>query len=133
MCFRCSGEAAFKTMTIPYGWAKYPMIHRIKDIDEQLPMTILYGSRSWVDSTTGYKIKYLRSKSFVDVQIIRGAGHHVYSDQPERFNWTVSDLCDRLAREDGFDVEEQMPPEFPEIDESMSSWRSKINSEEEVD
>ena len=120
-------------MTIPYGWAKYPMIHRIKDIDEQLPMTILYGSRSWVDSTTGYKIKYLRSKSFVDVQIIRGAGHHVYSDQPERFNWAVSDLCDRLAREDGFDVEEQIPPEFPEIDESVSYWRSKNNSEEEVD
>ena len=44
-------------MTIPFGWAKYPM------------MTVIYGSRSWVDSGIGYEIKYLRNESYVDVQV----------------------------------------------------------------
>lgn len=120
-------------MTIPFGYAKYPMIHRVKDIDSAVPMTILYGSRSWVDSTTGYNIKYLRQKSFVDVQIIPGAGHHIYSDQPERFNWTVSDICNQVAREDGLPVEDVSPPEFPEIDETESFWHPKQYSKNEVD
>ena len=120
-----SGESAFKSMTIPYGYAKYPMVHRVKDIPEEVPMSILYGSRSWVDSATGFSIKYLRRKSFVDVQIIPGAGHHIYSDQPERFNWTISEICDQVAREDGLSVEEVQPPEFPEIDETETFWNPK--------
>jgi len=120
-----SGESAFKSMTIPYGYAKYPMVHRVKDIAEGVPMSILYGSRSWVDSATGFNIKYLRRNSFVDVQIIPGAGHHIYSDQPERFNWTISDICDQVAKEDGLSVEEVQPPEFPEIDETEPFWHPK--------
>ena len=120
-------------MTIPYGWAKYPMIHRVKDIEQDVPMTILYGSRSWIDSATGHDIKYLRSKSYVDVQIIRGAGHHIYSDQPERFNWTVSNICDIVARDDGLAVEQLSPPVFPDIDDTELYWnpRSKTNEEPE--
>ncbi len=110
------------------------MIHRVKDIDQNIPMTILYGSRSWVDSTTGYNIKYIRSKSYVDVQIIRGAGHHIYSDQPERFNWTVSNICDLAAKEDGLDVVQLSPPIFPEIDESDDRfWNPRNNAEQEID
>ena len=120
-------------MTIPYGYAKYPMIHRIQDIEDHVMMTILYGSRSWVDSTTGYKMKYLRSKSYVDIQVIPGAGHHIYSDQPERFNWTVSNICDQTAREDGLYVEELQPPEFPEIDETEAFWNSRNNKNESAD
>eukprot|EP00794_Sanderia_malayensis_P019225 gene19225-21152_t len=129
-----SGETAFKGMTISFGWAKYPMIHRVKDIDPDVPMTLLYGSRSWVDSTTGYNVKYIRSKSNVDVQIIRGAGHHIYSDQPERFNWTVSNICDLAAKDDGLDVVPLSPPVFPEIDENEDRfWSQRNNVQQEVD
>ena len=104
------------------------MIHRIKDIDANVPMTILYGSRSWVDSTTGYNIKYLRKESYVDVQIVRGSGHHIYADQPERFNWAVTKVCNLVAREDGEDVEEVSPPIFPTIeDDPNQRWFNRPN------
>ena len=95
--FLYSGETAFRSLSIPYGWAKYPMIHRIKEISASIPLTILYGSRSWMDSSSGHTIKYLREKSQVDVQIIKGAGHHVYADRPTEFNTCVNTVCDQEA------------------------------------
>jgi hypothetical protein len=64
-----SGEAAFKTMNTSFGWARRPMMHRITDIKQEVPVTFIYGSRSWVDSNTGYHAKYLRHESYVDVQV----------------------------------------------------------------
>ena len=75
------------------------MIHRVKEIDSKIPMTVLYGSRSWMDSSSGYNIKYLRDKSYVDVQIIKGAGHHIYANRPVEFNVCVNDVCDKVAEE----------------------------------
>jgi len=94
-----SGETAFRSLSIPYGWAKYPMIHRVKEIDSKIPMTVLYGSRSWMDSSSGYNIKYLRDKSYVDVQIIKGAGHHIYADRPDEFNMCVNNICDKVTEQ----------------------------------
>lgn len=94
-----SGETAFRSLSIPYGWAKYPMIHRVKEIDSDIPMTVLYGSRSWMDSSAGYNIKYLREKSYVNIQIIKGAGHHIYADRAIEFNDCINDVCDKVSKE----------------------------------
>ncbi|XP_064640660.1 (Lyso)-N-acylphosphatidylethanolamine lipase-like isoform X2 [Lineus longissimus] len=91
-----SGETAFKTMSIPFGWARNPMIHRVKEIDRSIPMTIVYGSRSWVDNSTGNLVKFLREDAHVDVQLIKGAGHHVYADRAEAFNSLVNKVCDSV-------------------------------------
>jgi len=48
-----SGESAFHTMMQSFGWAKHPMIHRIKDVRSDIPITFIYGSRSWIDSSSG--------------------------------------------------------------------------------
>jgi hypothetical protein len=69
LLYHFSGEVAFKVMTEGFGWAKYPMINRITDVPAFIPMTIIYGSRSWVDSGVGWQVKYIRSDSFVDVQV----------------------------------------------------------------
>lgn len=80
-------------------------------------MTLIYGSRSWVDHCPGAMIQQMRPTSYVDVQvpfctlemnnyasirslvllvlcfyilqIIQGAGHHVYADKREKFNELV--------------------------------------------
>ncbi|XP_013387924.1 protein ABHD4 [Lingula anatina] len=94
-----SGETAFSTLSIPFGWAKNPMIRRIHEMSPRVPLTMIYGSRSWVDSSTGYQVKYLRNDSHVDVQIIKGAGHHVYAEKPEEFNTLVRKLCKTVDEE----------------------------------
>lgn len=62
-----SGETAFRNMTIPYGWAKRPMLHRIDQLQPDIPITIIYGSRSSVDSNSGSTIRTLRPYSHVEI------------------------------------------------------------------
>lgn len=76
-----------------FGWAKNPMIKRMNQIRDDIPITILYGSRSWVDNSAGEAIKDTGHHNYVNVQIITGAGHHVYADKPEIFNRYVNDAC----------------------------------------
>lgn len=70
MTFSCfSGETAFKNMTIPYGWARRPMLERIGQVQADIPISFIYGSRSSIDSDSGYAFKKTRP----DVEITVGA------------------------------------------------------------
>ncbi|XP_060083839.1 (Lyso)-N-acylphosphatidylethanolamine lipase-like isoform X2 [Ylistrum balloti] len=93
-----SGETAFRNMTKGIGWAKRPMIHRITDIPDYIPITMIYGAKSWMDSNAGNHVKYLRNTSYVDVQVVKGAGHHVYADKPIPFNTLITQICDLVDR-----------------------------------
>jgi len=106
-----SGESAFRTMSIPFGWAKHPMILRITDLEKSIPITLVYGSRSWIDSSTGQNVKYLRPESYVDVQIIQGAGHHVFADRCEQFNSLINEVCDLVDKQ-------SLRPTDPEKDDT---------------
>ncbi|XP_066539097.1 1-acylglycerol-3-phosphate O-acyltransferase ABHD5 isoform X1 [Hoplias malabaricus] len=92
-----SGETAFKNMTIPYGWAKRPMLKRIGLIHSDIPITVIYGSRSSIDGHSGNSIKEMRPNSHVEIIAIRGAGHYVYADQPEDFNHKVLHVCESVS------------------------------------
>ncbi|KAJ8717102.1 hypothetical protein PYW08_005501 [Mythimna loreyi] len=95
-----SGEAAFHTLMTGFGWAKNPMVRRVDEIDPALPITVLYGSRSWVDNSTGQVLVEHRGPANTFVQVINGAGHHVYLDKPEQFNKFVLEACARADTHD---------------------------------
>lgn len=90
-----SGEGAFKALSLPRGWAKYPMIHRIKDLRLDITLTLIQGARSWVDreQINGVKIKCVLGDHRVSLHVIQGAGHHVYADKPDEFNNIVNTAC----------------------------------------
>lgn len=67
--YNFSGEAAFKAMSDQYGWPKYPMMYRLNSLDWRIPITFIYGSRSWFNRQPGLQIKYSRLNSYVDVQV----------------------------------------------------------------
>lgn len=56
-------------MTIPYGWAKRPMLHRVGLIQEDIPITVIYGARSCIDGNSGNAIKQLRPNSHVETVV----------------------------------------------------------------
>uniref|UniRef100_A0AC34GDL7 Uncharacterized protein n=1 Tax=Panagrolaimus sp. ES5 TaxID=591445 RepID=A0AC34GDL7_9BILA len=88
-----TGEIAFKTMSLKYGWAKRPMVNRIANLNSKVPISFLFGARSWISSSSGYKVKEQRPQSHVDVNIISNAGHHVYADNQEEFNSVMRKIC----------------------------------------
>ncbi|XP_068604642.1 (Lyso)-N-acylphosphatidylethanolamine lipase [Brachionichthys hirsutus] len=91
-----SGEVGFRAMTESLGWAKRPMLHRVHLLPASMPVTMLYGSRSWVDSSSGDRVVQIRSKALTKVLLINDASHHVYADQPEEFNRAVETICDSV-------------------------------------
>ncbi|KAI3358397.1 hypothetical protein L3Q82_014824, partial [Scortum barcoo] len=91
-----SGETAFNNMTIPYGWAKRPMLERIGQVCADVPISFIYGSRSRIDSDSGYAFK--KTRPDVEIRVIHGAGHYVFADQPSDFNQTVLQILARMDR-----------------------------------
>ncbi|XP_031826857.1 pummelig isoform X2 [Nomia melanderi] len=88
-----TGESAFHAMMQGFGWAKNPIVKRIDKLNSEIPITLLYGSRSWVDNSSWEILKQARSSSYINVQAITGAGHHVYADKSEIFNKYVLEAC----------------------------------------
>uniref|UniRef100_UPI00398F422E (Lyso)-N-acylphosphatidylethanolamine lipase-like n=1 Tax=Pristiophorus japonicus TaxID=55135 RepID=UPI00398F422E len=106
-----SGEAAFKVLSESFGWAKRPMLGRIHLIPKEIPITMIYGSRSWIEPSSGEKVKHLRSDSYVHTMAIEGASHHVYADRPEEFNAAIAEICDSV--EEGSASPPRTPPSPP--------------------
>lgn len=50
-------------MSESLGWAKRPMVQRVNLLPPSMPVTMLYGALSWVDSTTGNTVAQIRGKS----------------------------------------------------------------------
>ena len=103
----CSrGESAFHAMMKSFGWAKYPMLHRISALRSDVPITFIYGARSWIDRQPGQIIKEMRTNSHpVEIWVIQGAGHHVYgkycvliyiSRKNVYFIFNSADKCDEF-------------------------------------
>ncbi|XP_072029218.1 (Lyso)-N-acylphosphatidylethanolamine lipase-like [Amphiura filiformis] len=93
-----SGEIAFKSMSTSFAWAVNPMIMRATAVPAHVPITVMYGSKSWMDIDMGNELKYRRQGqgSEVNVHILKGAGHHVYADKAGMFNALIYDLCDKV-------------------------------------
>ncbi|XP_056148806.1 (Lyso)-N-acylphosphatidylethanolamine lipase [Lampris incognitus] len=91
-----SGEVGFRAMSESLGWAKRPMVQRVHQLPASMPLTLLYGTRSWVDSSTGHKVAQIRNESHTRVMLINEASHHVYADQPGEFNKVVVNICNAV-------------------------------------
>lgn len=109
-----SGETAFKNMTIPYGWAKRPMLHRIDQLQPEIPITIIYGSRSSVDSNSGSTIRALRPYSHVEIIVSFYCMNELVREYStlERGVWILSCMsCMRLSPEAKFTLTQISKPQ----------------------
>jgi len=98
-----SGEAAFRCMMNSLGWARYPMISRMPQLNSSIAITFVYGSRSWVDKQPGVRVKHMRPHSPTNVQVVEGAGHHVYADKSDEFNALIKEIAQTIDLEPSLD------------------------------
>ncbi|KAM3604882.1 uncharacterized protein V6R79_017411 [Siganus canaliculatus] len=91
-----SGEVGFRAMSETLGWAKRPMLNRVHLLPPSMPVTLLYGAQSWVDSSSGEQMVQIRNQANTRVVLINDASHHVYADQPDEFNRVVENICNTV-------------------------------------
>lgn len=56
-------------MMSSFGWAKFPMLNRISGLRSDIPITFIYGARSWIDRFPGKKVKELRGETSVEIHV----------------------------------------------------------------
>lgn len=69
------------------------MIHRMDHLDPQIKVSLLFGSRTWLDSSVSAEMKARRPDQF-NIYSIKNAGHHVFADRPDEFNKVVKGICE---------------------------------------
>ncbi|XP_050421932.1 (Lyso)-N-acylphosphatidylethanolamine lipase [Adelges cooleyi] len=90
---RPTGESAFHSLLTGFGWAKNPMIKRVQNINNNVPITFIYGQDTWMDQSIADIVKKERLNGIVNIEKIPNAGHHVFADQFEAFNDLVNKIC----------------------------------------
>jgi pimeloyl-ACP methyl ester carboxylesterase len=94
-----TGEKGYFCMQHRFAWAKRPMIQRVPtDLNSDLPVSIIYGSRSWVyglNPSVMEEFSEARSEdAYVGAYLMEGATHHVHAHKPEQFNACVRQILD---------------------------------------
>uniref|UniRef100_A0A8C4QSU4 1-acylglycerol-3-phosphate O-acyltransferase ABHD5 n=1 Tax=Eptatretus burgeri TaxID=7764 RepID=A0A8C4QSU4_EPTBU len=95
-----SGEIAFKTMTDSLGWAKRPMLQRVGLIAPRVSISFIYGAKSWIDCSSGYWTKALRSSSCVqvfvstvrDARYVEHSQHYLFSTNRGIFFFIINHI-----------------------------------------
>jgi len=95
-----SGETAFKLLSDNLGYAYRPMLKRIHELPDSVPVNFIYGARSWMDQSSGRSAQSILSNNDVEVYSVKGAGHHVYADRPKLFHQIVDSILDNSPVED---------------------------------
>lgn len=90
---RTTGEHAFHRLLHNGPWPANPIADRMRDLHVDIPLTFVYGAKSWLDSTYGVTIKENRPHSYTNIEIIDSAGHKVFSDDEILFNTIVLNAC----------------------------------------
>lgn len=93
---RTTGEFAFHRLLHNGPWPMNPIADRMKDLHSDIPLTFVYGAKSWLDSSYGTQIKDNRPNSYTHIEIIESAGHKVFSDDEILFNTIVLNACRTL-------------------------------------
>lgn len=65
-------------MSMPLGWAKRPMLQRVHLLPPSMPVTMLYGARSWVDSSSGEAVAQIRKQAHTKVLVGRNQCSQLY-------------------------------------------------------
>ncbi|VDN45372.1 unnamed protein product [Dibothriocephalus latus] len=68
------------------GLAARPMLPRITQLSISVPITFIYGGQSWLNMSTGLRVRANRPQSYVDVMVIEDGGHHAYAEYADAFN-----------------------------------------------
>jgi len=91
-----SGEEAFHKMTCVGPWPLHPIGERMKGLNDDVPVSFLYGANTWMNKEQGSITKEYRKNCYTNVKIIKNAGHHIYLDNTPEFNVSVLEACEVL-------------------------------------
>lgn len=71
------------------------MMHRIKELNQEVKVFMLFGSRTRIDASISNDIKEIQPQQF-DIYCVKNASHHVFADRPNEFNNIIIEICQKV-------------------------------------
>ena len=62
---------------------------RLMEMDDEVPQHYMFGSRSWIEPESASPVLNHFANS-TTLTMIQGAGHHIYAENPDEFNYAVT-------------------------------------------
>jgi len=87
-----SGEAVFKQLLGEFANPARPMIFRANEINKNIKINFLYAAESWLLREEEENLRKEMPDHKIDYQILKNAGHHLYSDNADGFNDYINNL-----------------------------------------
>lgn len=85
-----SGEHALSTILESGAYARRPLCDKLPHV--KLPVTFVYGDRDWMSWELADELRRSMPGATALARVA-DAGHHVYYDNPEKFNSLVIEAC----------------------------------------
>ncbi|PAA84892.1 hypothetical protein BOX15_Mlig033869g1 [Macrostomum lignano] len=96
-----SGETGFRYLAAPLGFAKRPLYPRLPQLEPRLPVSLIFGGRSWLfrygrpadapDLADEFRERLGPRRGPVTVRCMRSCNHHLYAEDFNQFNKLVQD------------------------------------------
>eukprot|EP00668_Euglena_longa_P004946 GGOE01005810.1.p1 GENE.GGOE01005810.1~~GGOE01005810.1.p1 ORF type:complete len:367 (+),score=65.71 GGOE01005810.1:83-1102(+) len=83
-----TGETAFATLSDKLVWAKEPLIERLPSLPAHVPVSLMFGEKTWMDRDGGGRLADFLGRRATYHEISK-AGHHIYIDNAAEFNELV--------------------------------------------
>jgi pimeloyl-ACP methyl ester carboxylesterase len=86
-----TGEEAFRVLSIPVAYARFPLEKELAKLPDSIPITFLYGDSTWMDPRPGQRLVEARLArgAAARLALIRNSSHHIYVDNVDHFNAEV--------------------------------------------
>jgi len=111
-----SGEYALNIILEPGAWAKEPLRTKLEALE--VPVTFFYGEVDWMEPKSAIELlDILRVPA--NVEIVSGAGHHLYFDNPADFTESIIRNLDITSKDD--------PDLFREVDDQNPEQATEVN------
>ncbi|CAM5154312.1 unnamed protein product [Eretmochelys imbricata] len=78
------------------GWARRPMLERIQLLPRELPITLIYGAESWIDTSTGRRVRSCGPTATSGTWPSPAPPTTSTPTSPAAFNAAVQEICDSV-------------------------------------
>lgn len=88
-----TGEEAFAFILGNWQSARNPMIERMHLLPHDVPVTFMYGSRTWVKNIPALEFQRFRNHKNVKILTVKNAGHILFADNRKDFNYKLNKIA----------------------------------------
>ncbi|XP_018497349.1 abhydrolase domain-containing protein abhd-5.1 [Galendromus occidentalis] len=94
---RPTGEEFLRKLCENFPFPKYPLIKRMRELSEEVGVTFIHATGSFIPRTPSETLQRLRGEDNTKIRVIEGVGHTMHLEKPDEFSEIVLDVLSQIG------------------------------------